>query len=66
MKGFVSHDREAETIEAKTRWFKSLSLAKRMDLLCQFTDLALSVNPRLKECMRARARSGRVQVLRLP
>jgi hypothetical protein len=27
----VSHSRDQETLEAKTRWFKSLSLNERMD-----------------------------------
>ena len=29
MKGRVSHDRSAESIEAKTRWFRSLPLSER-------------------------------------
>jgi hypothetical protein len=29
----ISHDRQEETIEAKARWFQSLSLAERMDVL---------------------------------
>jgi len=62
----VSHDRRKETIEAKTRWFRSLPLADRMDLLCAFTDLALSVNPSLQERPHAEPASGRIQVLRLP
>jgi len=48
-RGSVSHDRREETIEAKVRWFRSLPLADRMDLLCAFTDLALSVNPALAD-----------------
>lgn len=43
----VSHSREAETIEAKARWFQSLSLSERMDLLCWFTDLILENNPKI-------------------
>ncbi len=45
----VSHIREEETIEAKTRWFRSLSLSERMEMLCTFTDLALSINPGIVE-----------------
>ena len=48
-KGTVSHNRDEETMEAKARWFQSLTLAERMDMLCAFTDLALSVNPTLQE-----------------
>lgn len=28
----ISHERKDETIEAKTRWFKSLSVSERMDM----------------------------------
>jgi hypothetical protein len=34
MKKEVSHSIEDETIEAKTRWFKSLSISQRMDMPC--------------------------------
>ncbi len=44
-----SHDRQEETPEAKARWFQSLSFAERMDILCLFTDMILSVNPRIVE-----------------
>jgi hypothetical protein len=59
----VGHDRQQESIEAKTQWFKSLSLAERMDVLCSFVDLALSVNPHLKDRGRAQPIAGRIQVL---
>ena len=36
-------------MEAKARWFQSLSMAERMEVFCSFTDLALSVNPHLKD-----------------
>jgi hypothetical protein len=45
----ISHDRREETPEAKARWFQSLSLAQRMELLCTFTDMILSVNPEIVE-----------------
>ena len=45
----VSHSLLEETIEAKTRWFQSLSLSERMEILCSFTDLALEVNPKLPD-----------------
>jgi hypothetical protein len=41
----VSHDLKEETPEAKARWFQSLSLTERMEMLCQFTDLVLENNP---------------------
>jgi hypothetical protein len=50
-------------MEAKTRWFKSLSMAERMEVFCSFIDLALSVNPELKDLNHAEPIAGRVQVL---
>jgi hypothetical protein len=61
--GSVTHDRSEESMEAKTRWFRSLSLSDRMDMLCAFTDLALSVNPTLQESKHAQPVAGRIQVL---
>jgi hypothetical protein len=49
MKQAVLHDRQQETIEAKTRWFRSLSMTERMEVFCSFTDLILSVNDDLKK-----------------
>jgi len=63
MKRSISHDRKEETIEAKARWFQSLSLEERMDLLCQYTDLILSVNPEIVEQKDAQPVEGRVLVL---
>ncbi len=59
----ISHNREEETIENKAKWFRSLSLAERMDILCSFTDLALQINPQLMEKKNAQPIKGRVQVL---
>ncbi len=59
----ISHDRQDESIEAKARWFKSLSLSERMEVLCTFTDLALSLNPKLAEKKDVQQVTGRIQVL---
>jgi hypothetical protein len=59
----ISHDRNEETIEAKTRWFKTLTIEERMDLFCGLTDMALAVNPAMKERKHAEPVPGRVQVL---
>jgi hypothetical protein len=59
----ISHDLAEETPEAKARWFQSLSLSERMDLLCQFTDLVLENNPRIVEHKNAKPIAGRVRVL---
>lgn len=63
MKLAVSHNRAQESIEAKTAWFKSLSMSERMDIFCSITDLALSTNPRLKDRKNAKPITGRIQVL---
>ena len=59
----VSQTRAEETPEAKARWFQSLSLSERMDLLCWFTDLILSNNPKIVEHKDAQPASGRVRVV---
>lgn len=59
----VSHDWTEETPEAKARWFRALDMADRMQILCDLTDLALSVNPSLAEGNRAQPTSGRIQVI---
>lgn len=61
----ISHDRKAETLRAKTVWFQSLTLAERMDYLCEFTDLVMENNPRvaLKETRNAQSLGGRIRVL---
>lgn len=59
----ISHDRNDESLEAKAQWFQSLSLAERMELLCEFTELVLENNPRVSEVGRAQSSTGRVRVL---
>ena len=59
----VSHDFAEETPEAKARWFQSLPLSERMDLLCLFTDLVLENNPLIAERKDAEPVAGRVRVL---
>ena len=46
---YVSNDREEETIEAKSRWYQSLSLNERMELFCSYTELILSIHPQIVE-----------------
>ena len=59
----ISHDRQEETLEAKARWFQSLTLSERMDLLCSFTELMLAANPNIVEKRDAEPIEGRVRVL---
>lgn len=63
MNATVTHNRTEETIEAKTLWFRSLTLAERMDMLCAFTEFVLMVNPRIVEQKYAKPIEGRVRVL---
>jgi hypothetical protein len=49
MTPYVSHSREEETPEAKARWFQSLSMNERAEVLFDFMDLALSINPRIAD-----------------
>jgi hypothetical protein len=59
----ISHDYQEETIEAKARWFQALPLTERMELLCLFTDLILTVNSHIVEQKDAQPLAGRVRVL---
>jgi hypothetical protein len=63
MNATVSHDRNEETIEAKTLWFRSLTLEERMEMLCTFTELLLAANPTIAEKKDAELIKGRVRVL---
>lgn len=63
MNGTVSYDRSEETPEAKAKWFQSLTLEERMDVLCYFTDLALSINPRLPDLKDAQQAQRGIQIL---
>lgn len=63
MKKAISHDRKEETIEAKVRWFKSLTLSERMEMLVAFTDLALEVNPTLPDKKDAEQIKRSIQVI---
>jgi hypothetical protein len=59
----ISHDRNDETIEAKVKWFRSLSLSEKMEMLCHFTDIALELNPQLQDKKYAQQIKGRIQIL---
>lgn len=60
----ISHSREDESIEAKARWFQTLTLAERMDLLCYFTELILENNPKILEQKNAQLPRGSFQIVR--
>lgn len=59
----ISHSRVDETPEAKARWFQSLTLSERMDMLCSFTDMILQNNPKIMELKDAKSTSGSFRIL---
>ena len=59
----ITHDRQEETIEAKALWFRSLTLAERMEMLCEFTELLLMTNPRIMEQRNAQPIEGSILIL---
>jgi hypothetical protein len=62
----VTHDWSEESPEAKARWFQSLTVEDRMELLVEFTNLALHFHPEMARGRDARPIAGRVQVLERP
>jgi hypothetical protein len=63
MNKYISHNRDDESIEAKVRWFRSLSIEDRMELLCCYTDLALELNPELMDKKDDQSFGRRIQIL---
>ena len=59
----ISHDRGEETLEAKARWFQSLTIEERMDYLVEMTELILQNNPSIVDQRDAPATTGRIRVL---
>ena len=66
MKLEVLHGWEAKTPEAKARWFRSLTVEERLETFCEFYELAVTLNPGLREKKHAQRFEGRVRVLELP
>ncbi len=63
MNGSVSHDIHEENLQAKARWFQSLTLEERMDLFVSFTNLILENNPEVVNQKYVRPASDRVRVI---
>lgn len=63
MNGSISHDIRDESLEAKARWFQSLSLEERMDVFVAFTNLILENNPDIVKHKYVRPASERVRVI---
>jgi hypothetical protein len=63
MDSSISNNPNDETIEAKTLWFRSLSLEERMEMFCVFTEFLLLTNPKIVERKNAEPIEGSVCVL---
>ena len=63
MAEYVSHNFADESIEAKTKWFASLSIEERMNILISFTSLILENNPEIAKKKHDRPASDRIRVL---
>jgi hypothetical protein len=59
----ISHNIDDESIEAKVLWFRTLTISERMEMLCNFTDLALEFNPDLAGKKDAQPTKRRVRIL---
>ncbi|MFH1708802.1 MAG: hypothetical protein ABIF71_12920 [Planctomycetota bacterium] len=59
----ISHAWGEETLEAKARWFQSLTVEERMDIFVEFTELAFALNPHSADKNRAQPVTGHIQVL---
>ena len=62
----LSHRREDETLQAKARWLKSLTVDERMQLLNEWTNFIMEVNPDIAARKSLPTWTERVQVLSLP
>jgi hypothetical protein len=63
MKQSVSHSFADESIEAKAKWFRGLSIEERMNVFVAFTRLILANNPEIAKKKHARPASDRIRVL---
>jgi hypothetical protein len=63
MTGSVSHDLRDESLQAKARWFQSLSLEDRMEVFVAFTNLILENNPDIVKQKYVRPASELVRII---
>ena len=63
MKKQVKYDFKEESIEAKVRWFRNLTMNERIQNLCDFTELALAINPKLGEKKIDKSIARRIQII---
>ena len=55
-----------DSIEAKTRWFRTLTVEERMEWLEREYEAALAADPRICEKNLPKEVPGKVRILRLP
>ena len=58
-----SHDFKDEVMEAKVKWFQSLTLEERMNVFVSFTRLILQNNPDILKRKYVRPASERISVI---
>ena len=66
MKNPITHTRQEETPEAKARWFQSLTIEERVELLNSYTDLILENNPKIVDQKSAQPVKGRIRIISKP
>lgn len=62
----IAHEWSEETPEARARWFRSLSVAERIEVLCAFTDMVLAVQPDIADRKDAQQTRPGVRILSRP
>jgi hypothetical protein len=58
--------RQFDSIEAKTRWFRTLSVEERIEWLVREVEAALAADPGICERNLPEEVPGKVRILRLP
>lgn len=61
--GSISHSFSEETPQGKAKWFQSLSIEERMEMLCTFTEFILAINPTIADCRDVESTSTSIRVL---
>jgi hypothetical protein len=62
----ISHSRSQESPEAKARWFQSLTVEERAEMLESFVEMILEANPKILESKVAKPVEGRIRVVSTP
>jgi hypothetical protein len=62
----ISHDWQDESLEAKARWFRTLTPEERLEYLIEMTNLILENNPGIADRKYAEPLPEGVRVVKLP